>query len=219
MSMMRTKRRAASLLLCGLLLSSGAQAALIGRLPFTPGGTDYQAAYDDVLDITWLTNAGISGTATWANQVAWADNLDSLGFDDWRLATLSDTSPTTSVFNCSSGTAAACADAGNELGYMFHHNMGGSLGDNKAGIQTVDGVALTGIQSVHWSGTEFNSLFAWDFVFSFGGGNQNGSVMTNTLSGWAVRSGDVVGVPEPGTVLLMAGGVGLLGFSRKQRRR
>ena len=29
-------------------------AALLGRLPATPGGTDYQVYYDDAADLTWL---------------------------------------------------------------------------------------------------------------------------------------------------------------------
>ncbi|MFT5449754.1 MAG: hypothetical protein ACI9DC_004951 [Gammaproteobacteria bacterium] len=41
-----------------------AQATLIGRLALTLGGTDYQAAYDDVLDITWTTNANINSIDT-----------------------------------------------------------------------------------------------------------------------------------------------------------
>jgi len=40
-----------------------AQAALIGRSPLTPGGTDYPAYCDTVLDITWLADANaIAGT-------------------------------------------------------------------------------------------------------------------------------------------------------------
>jgi hypothetical protein len=31
------------------LISVSTNASLIGRFPVTPGGTDYQAAYDDVL--------------------------------------------------------------------------------------------------------------------------------------------------------------------------
>ena len=212
-----TLRNRPSVLTCllvvsGLLLSTSAQATLISRL----GGA---AAYDDVLNITWLTNANANpdGAETWALQNAWADGLDTLGFDDWRLARMSSTSPTTTVFNCGTGTAADCANAGNELGYMFYHNMGGSFLDNLTGNQTVDGVGLTNVQSGYWSGTEFSSSFAWLFLFD--SGSQLGIDKVGVLSGWAVRSGDVVGVPEPGTVLLMAGGLGLLGFSRKQGRR
>jgi len=47
-----------------------ADAALLGRLAATPGGTDYQAYYDDVLDITWAANANINGAAGWSAQMA-----------------------------------------------------------------------------------------------------------------------------------------------------
>ncbi|MGB0909887.1 MAG: hypothetical protein ACPGYT_05950 [Nitrospirales bacterium] len=46
--------------------------------------------YDDVLDITWTQNAGLSGVNTWDNQVDWAANLSILDtvrnvtYDDWR---------------------------------------------------------------------------------------------------------------------------------------
>ena len=42
------------------LVSVGAQAALLGRAPLTPAGTNYRAYYDDVLDITWLANANLA---------------------------------------------------------------------------------------------------------------------------------------------------------------
>ena len=45
-------------------LAVPAQAALQGRLPVTPGGTDYQAYYDTVLDITWLADANLAATNT-----------------------------------------------------------------------------------------------------------------------------------------------------------
>ena len=205
---MRNSVGGLGVLLCGLVLSSTAHATLLSRL----GGA---AAYDDVLDITWLTNASALGIGTWQQQVDAAAALDTLGFDDWRLASISATSPTNSVFNCS-GTAAACANAGNELGYMFYHNLGGTLGIAETGTQTVDGVNLTGIQSAYWSGTEFNPGFAW--LFGFNNGVQANGFKFVGLSGWAVRSGDVVGVPEPGTMLLMAASLGLFGFRRSQRR-
>ena len=204
---MRNSVGVLGVLLCGLVLSSTAHATLFSRL----GGA---AAYDDVLDITWLTDASALGTGTWQEQVDAAAALDTLGFDDWRLASISATSPTTSVSNCSSGTAADCANAGNELGYMYYHNMDGS--GNNTGTQIVDGISLTDVQSNYWSGTEFNSIRAWNFLFGLGRQFNDGKDLN--LSGWAVRSGDVVGVPEPGTMLLMAASLGLFGFRRSQRR-
>jgi len=47
------------------VVSFSADAALVGRLAATPGGTDYQAYYDDVADLTWLTDAKADDVMTW----------------------------------------------------------------------------------------------------------------------------------------------------------
>ena len=52
----------AGILLLGLV--SSAEAALLGRLPVTPGGLDFQAYYDDHLDITWLADANLAASNT-----------------------------------------------------------------------------------------------------------------------------------------------------------
>ena len=46
------------------LLSAGmtAQASLLGRAPLTPGGSDYQAYFDDELHITWVADANLAAT-------------------------------------------------------------------------------------------------------------------------------------------------------------
>jgi len=45
-------------------LASVADAALLGHLPTTPGGTDFQAYYDNTANLTWLANANAgAGTA------------------------------------------------------------------------------------------------------------------------------------------------------------
>ena len=82
----------------GLVLSLAvqAQAAFEGRLPATPGGTDYQAYYDTHLNITWAADANINGVDTWANQVAWAAGLKIGEVRGWRL-------PTTTVAKFSDG--------------------------------------------------------------------------------------------------------------------
>ncbi|WJW75389.1 DUF1566 domain-containing protein [Thiohalobacter sp. IOR34] len=45
-------------------LATTADAALLGRLPATPGGTDYQAYYDDVLNVTWIADANLAASNT-----------------------------------------------------------------------------------------------------------------------------------------------------------
>lgn len=191
-----------------------AEATLFSRL----GGA---AAYDDVLNITWVTDASLSGLGTWDQQVAWADGLSLGGFDDWRLASMSvaagvPTGTTGSVVNCRFVTELACRD--HELGYMFYHNLGGMFGDNLTGNQVVDGVTLTNIQSFYWSGTEFDSSLAWGFRFVSGGHGVGSKSFDNY--GWAVRSGDVAAAPEPPMVWLLAAGLmGLLGVKGSRRRR
>ncbi|MGB7934706.1 MAG: PEP-CTERM sorting domain-containing protein [Gammaproteobacteria bacterium] len=189
-----------------------AEATMLTRL----GGA---AAYDDVLDITWVTNAALSGEGTWDTQVAWADGLDYLGFDDWRLASMSVAAglpigTTTSVFDCRSATEAQCRD--NELGYMFYHNLGGTFGDFLRGNQTVDGVDLMNIQGVYWSGTEYDSGNAWGFPLD---GMQDFDIKgLINFNGWAVRAGDVAAVPEPPVVWLIGSGlIGMIGVAKHKK--
>jgi hypothetical protein len=55
---------ASLLALITLLGSSGALADLHGRAPATPGGTDYQAYYDDEQDLTWVADGNLAYTNT-----------------------------------------------------------------------------------------------------------------------------------------------------------
>ena len=179
-------------LVLGLVFTVPAGAELLGRLPATPGGTDYQAAYDDVLDITWVTDAGLSGRGTWDEQVAWADGLSLGGANDWRLASISvlagvPTGDASDAVGCSTASALVCRD--NELGYMYYHNLGGSFPDDLTGNQTVDGVTLTNIRPSYWSGTQIGSDFAWNFLFNEG--SQGTDFKGVGYNGWAVRDGDI----------------------------
>ena len=173
------------------LITVSADAALVGRLPATPGGTDFQAAYDTVLDITWVTNANLIEVSSWRDQVAWVDSLNYLGFDDWRLASASVAAglPTgavpdavDAVVDCSSATELACRD--HELGYMYRYNLGG-IGNNLTGNQTVGDVTLTNIQSDYWSGTfvsgteGYTNPIIQGFTFFYG---YQGTICDNCLN-------------------------------------
>jgi hypothetical protein len=173
-----------------LIFSMAANAALHARL----GGA---AAYDDVLDVTWLTDAGLSGSASWDAQLTWIDGLNAahyLGFADWRLASMSvaagrPTGTTTSVYDCSTIWAPLCQD--NELGYMFYYNLGGALSSDLTGNRTVGEVTLSNIQNVYWSATEYAPGSAWILHFDSGFGVW--SFKSGNRYGWAVRDGDVIG--------------------------
>jgi len=177
---------------------------------------------DTVLDITWVAKAGLSGdqlsgTANWQDLVDWAEDLVYAGYDDWRLASMSITSPTDSVFDCSGGSEQDCINSGNELGYMFNYSIVGSF--PKTGDQIVGDVTLTGIQTVYWSGTEFASVPVGAWVFDPGDGLQDVVSKDVQFYGWAVRPGHVAAAPLPGTALLMALGLGAIAGLRRARRR
>jgi len=196
--------RALASVLC-LSIVVPAEATLISRL----GGA---AAYDDVLDITWITNAGLSGLDTWDNQVAWVDGLDYLGFDNWRLATAlnSDGSGSCDGFNCTDS----------EMGHMFYNNLGGVASSSKTGNQTsVDGVDLFDIQFRYWSPEEevvAGLDTAWTFAFSTG--RQFRTDKDFASAAWAVRDGNVTAVSEPTILALLSLGLAGIVVARRKLR-
>ena len=56
---------------CACVIATTSNAALLGRLSATPGGTDFQAYYDDVLNITWSATVNITGLDNWYNHSSW----------------------------------------------------------------------------------------------------------------------------------------------------
>jgi len=110
--------------LIGLAFIAPAQAALLSRL-------DGLAYYDDVLDITWLTDAnfavsnnfgvsgiGAGGTMDWVTAQQWllamntVDGTGYLGFNDWRMP---ETGPVNGVsYNLDTGTF---YDGSRDVGY------------------------------------------------------------------------------------------------------
>lgn len=112
-------------------LSNSASAALEGRLASTPTGTDYQAFYDTVLDVTWLTDfnlaqsnqfgmalsttsistndnqIGTSGSTTWNGANSWVAGMNAanyLGVNNWRLPSMQDISVACSSFSFDGST-------------------------------------------------------------------------------------------------------------------
>jgi hypothetical protein len=222
----RLKRLAAALAVAGLGAAGSASATLLDRGP--------DMVYDDVLNITWVRDASlcatlnncvnrddtfVTGGMIWNDANTWAANLVFGGFDDWRLpyaSVIAGVAGTPVVYTCTGagGTdEVACRD--NEMGYMYYYNLPGSPGSNKTGTLTaVGGQILTSIQGVYWSGTEFDFLRAWFFIFVNGGQNFDGKF--SPWAAWAVRPGDVAAAPEPASLLLI--GAGMLGLALSRRR-
>lgn len=221
-----------SLLICLSFWAVSANAELIGRLPFTPGGTDFQAYYDTDADLTWLADANAAGTTmNWSDANAWAASLNVAGITGWRLPNTIDVGNDGFTYtNHFEGV-----DYGfnitthSELSNMFYnvldntpfHDTSGAL----TGCNTPNGYTcltntgpFSNLQpNVYWSATEFapDTSNAWLFVMSYG--LQAVTEKSTMLSTWAVRTGDVSAVPIPSAVWLFGSGlVGLIGFARRK---
>ncbi|MFK5950219.1 MAG: hypothetical protein QM500_15750 [Methylococcales bacterium] len=72
------KHITAIILFAVLLVPTIGNAALVGRLAATEGGTDYQAYYDTETDLTWLADANAAGAA-----MRW--DAANTGQRDWKL--------------------------------------------------------------------------------------------------------------------------------------
>jgi len=193
------------------VFSLSTHAALIGVLPATVGGTDWQAYYDDQLDITWTANANINNTTIWDNQVAWAAGLDIDGVTGWRLPSM-DVNGDGVIVSCTADQA-ACQD--NEYGHLFNYGAGTVFG---SGITINSPGPFSNVQSGYWSGTEFapNPTKAWLFGMLIG--NQATNSKLSGLSAWAVHDGDVSAVPVPAAAWLFGSGlIGLLGLARRKK--
>jgi hypothetical protein len=202
------------------LLLGNAQAGLFAR----GGGL----LYDDVLNITWLSDANYAKTSgydadglmSWTGANAWAAGLNYGGYSDWRLST--------ALNQDGSGPCFAYFCSNSEMGHMFYNNMGGSAGNSILTGTNVGNLALvTNLQSYrYWSGTAYAPLptrYAWLINYNDGGFQDYFPLHTgyqyDEYYAWAVRDGDVAApVPEPETYAMMLAGLGLLGVLARRRK-
>ncbi len=135
------------------LATMTAQASLSGRAPLTPDGTDYQAYYDTVLDITWLADANLASTntfgvlgiggiyppgeMTWDTANAWITAMNTanyLGVNNWRLPTVTDTGAPGCDFAWAGTDCGWNVDlATGEMARMFYSTLGNPAGYNSSG--------------------------------------------------------------------------------------
>jgi hypothetical protein len=204
-----------------------AQAALLGRSALTPGGTDYQAYYDDSLNITWVADAALSETSgytaalpstrmTFAETLGWITSLNDasyLGATNWRLPTTTQPDPTCSAQTGSAGSVPfsgyATGCSGSEMGHLY----------NVTGISaygTLPGpLPFTNVRrNPYWSSTTYGTNGVW--TFDFYDGYQLAYQPISRISAWAVRDGDIGVVPVPAAAWLFCSALGVMGAMRRK---
>ncbi len=222
----------AGVLAAGLVLTAGAEAALVNR----GGGM----VYDSALNITWVadwTAAKTSGYDAdgmfndWQAAKLWADDLVFGGYSDWRLPVTAQPDSTCSAIATISGFPyyGGYGCTGGELGHLFYVDMGGTGGtylQDQTGQtpQQLANRALFGSAvpfGVYASGTDYvgDSNYTW----AFGTEGSQGVVVKTGGSPYfalAVRNGDVAStaavVPEPQTLALALAALGLAGVMRRR---
>ena len=196
-----------------ILLSNLANAGLMSRL----GGLAY---YDDVADLTWLTDANyaktsgysLDGRLSWVDANSWAASLSVGGNDNWRLAT-------TLQFDASCNTQTSdpygsygdwCT--GSEMGSLFYTALGNETGlattylDNKGPFNNIQ-------YDTYWTATQASSSNT--LAFNMGNGRTEFDNMVTRSYAWAVQSGDVAKeVPEPSTLAIFV--LGFIGLASRR---
>lgn len=179
----------------------------------------YELVSDPVLG-TYYSYKG--NFRNWQEANQWAENLVYGGYDDWRLPTTVDGYRDLSDnYNITSS----------EMGHLYYVELGnkGYLDEN--GNVNLDwGLANTGpfinVQRYwYWSNKSdyysqaYGTTYAWCSTFSYGAeGLRYDFGDYNNYYAWAVRDGDVLSTPEPGTIILVGLGLlGLVGLSRKEK--
>ena len=170
--------------------------------------------YDDVLDVTWLQNANpAGGLMSWTDAMSWVadfeyyDSVRDVTLDDWRLPL---SQPINGVSHDDTFGYVGTTDNGynvsstqNELGYMFHVNLGllsyadvaGNWPQPDFGF-TADKAGLflnMGFAAIvpYWTGTEYPPFDGMAYLLPYETGFHHGGTKETRMLVWPVRDGDV----------------------------
>ena len=211
---MKTANNAKQALFCAFIFSSTVfSMSAVAELHNRGGGL----IYDDVLDVTWLQNANPAGTLmSWNDAVSWVadfeyyDSVRDVTWSDWRLPLAG---PVNGVSHDDAFGYDGATDNGynissvnNELGYMFHVNLGllsyaatdgtwpqtdfGFSADQSGPFQNMGFAAI----APFWTGTEYPPFDGMAYLLPFETGFNHGGAKDTRMLVWPVRDGDV-GLP------------------------
>lgn len=148
-----------------------------------------------------------------------------LGYHDWRLPTVTDTSGGLGCFYIANNCGYNVNPATSEMAHLYYNELGNKAYYNTAGAGPQEGWGLSNTgpfsnlqPNYYWSGTEYapDTHFAWYFHFLYG--IQNYSGVSNSMNALAVRTGQVTTVPVPAAAWLLGSGlVAIAGLGRRKR--
>ena len=201
------------------------------------------AFYDTDLNITWLQDANYPATIGFnsdnklgqfhpdgrmpSNQVReFAKSLNFSGITGWRLPALGPLS-TQTCYSPSQGYV-PCGPYQSELGHLFEVTLGNLglydpvTGRARDGVNGIDyGWVNTGPFKNVGGNPDTPYLLTGTIVgyptWFFDGDTRLFTSSAEFVLGWAVHDGDVSAVPEPSSVALLLGGLGVLGLCRQRR--
>lgn len=195
-------------LLFVLGLSVHTHAALLPQGQGTSVHGEYNLIYDSDLDITWYDYTNIIPNISWGGQNNWALNLTVYAggtkYSDWRLP----------AADPGCGLAYNCT--GSEMGHLYYTELLNAAGGPLTDAGDFDNLSA----GVYWSNTMDASFPGKVYNFNFSDGKQDrgsmGGFFADYANGIAVHPGNVIAVPEPGTMLLLAGGLVGLGLVKRR---
>ena len=169
--------------------------------------------YDKTLDITWLRDWNLNGPMDWNTATTWADELSIGGFMHWRLPTVVDIPLDRSTDGGFEQTADGIGLPVNVFGRTYQITLG-----NPGDSAVINTAYFDNVQpSIYWSSTVFppDESAAWGFHAY--DGYQNLDFKSKTFFAVAVRTGDVLAVPEPQTAALLLAGLTALAMRRSRQ--
>ena len=199
--------------------AAGAQAALQGR-DLDGNAATFEAYYDTTQNNSWLADIG-AGNANfhWADAAVWAGQLSLNGVTGWRLPKTPVHDSTCAIQDPDFSGGLGCT--GSEMGHLF----------------AIDGISVASPgpflnlgNSFYWSADGFidsrgHNPYKFAYYFGqadFGQGFTGLGVDSSVRFAWAVHDGDVgnavAAVPEPGTYVMMLGGLLALGAVARHRK-